>query len=195
MTLLARGAGLRRMATAGLAKSAELEARENQTAAAIDQAKQAQEMNTLGTGAGFGAMYGMQKAGAAKAASAVTQEAAKEEEAEEMQTDRALAHAAGMIPPKRLKYDKDAKIVYTETRKADITVFEPLIAEEHKKKARYFIPPDDVPVVVLDPKETNKILGWEAKVDFKSTIKKQLDWYDKFGVSDIYSHLKEKSGN
>ncbi len=85
MTLLARGAGLRRMATAGLAKSAELEARENQTAAAIDQAKQAQEMNTLGTGAGFGAMYGMQKAGAAKAASAVTQEAAK----------TALADAAG----------------------------------------------------------------------------------------------------
>ena len=66
MTLLARGAGLRRMATAGLAKSAELEARENQTAAAIDQAKQAQEMNTLGTGAGFGAMYGMKSLAADK---------------------------------------------------------------------------------------------------------------------------------
>ena len=86
---------------------------------------------------------------------AVEKEAAKEEEAEELQTDRALAHAAGMIPPKRLKYDKDAKIVYTETRKADITVFEPLIAEEHKKKARYFIPPDDVPVVVTDEAENN----------------------------------------
>jgi hypothetical protein len=56
------------MATAGLAKSAELEARENQTAAAIDQAKQAQEMNTLGTGAGFGAMYGMKNLGLAKEA-------------------------------------------------------------------------------------------------------------------------------
>ena len=86
---------------------------------------------------------------------AVEKEAAKEEEAEELQTDRALAHAAGMIPPKRLKYDKDAKIVYTETRKADITVLEPLIAEEHKKKARYFIPPDDVPVVVTDEAENN----------------------------------------
>ena len=59
------------MASAGLAKSAELEAREK-TASAIDQAKQAQD--TLGTG--FGAMYGMQKAGAAKAATAVTQDAA-----------------------------------------------------------------------------------------------------------------------
>lgn len=85
MTLLARGAGLRRMAQTGFAKSAELEARENQTAAAIDQAEQAQKMNTLGTGAGFGAMYGMKQAGAAKAASAVTQEAAK----------TALADAAG----------------------------------------------------------------------------------------------------
>ena len=85
MTLLARGAGLRQMAQTGFAKSAELEARENQTAAAIDQAKQAQEMNTLGTGAGFGAMYGMQKAGAAKAAAAVTQDAAA----------GALADAAG----------------------------------------------------------------------------------------------------
>ena len=66
MTLLARGAGLRKMASAGLAKSAELEARENQTAAAIDQAKQAQEMNTLGTGAGFGAMYGMKSLAADK---------------------------------------------------------------------------------------------------------------------------------
>ena len=66
MTLLARGAGLRRMAQAGIAKSAELEARENQTAAAIDQAKQAQEMNTLGTGAGFGAMYGMKSLAADK---------------------------------------------------------------------------------------------------------------------------------
>ena len=41
MTLLARGAGLRNMITAGAAKDAELEARENQTAAAIDQAKAA----------------------------------------------------------------------------------------------------------------------------------------------------------
>lgn len=68
MTLLARGAGLRQMAQTGFAKSAELESRENQTAAAIDQAKQAQEMNTLGTGAGFGAMYGMKNLGAAKEA-------------------------------------------------------------------------------------------------------------------------------
>ena len=77
---------------------------------------------------------------------AVEKEAAKEEEEEELPTDKALASAAGLIPPKRLKYDAEAKIVFTESRKADVSVFEPLIAEEHKMKSCYFIPPDDLPV-------------------------------------------------
>ena len=76
----------------------------------------------------------------------VEKEAAKEEEEEELPTDKALASAAGLIPPKRLKYDAEAKIVFTESRKADVSVFEPLIAEEHKMKSCYFIPPDDLPV-------------------------------------------------
>ncbi len=48
---------------------------------------------------------------------------------------------------------------------------------------------DDVPAVVLDPTETQKQLGWTAKVDFEKTIKKMLSWYDEHGVSNIYSHL------
>ena len=77
---------------------------------------------------------------------AVEKEAAKEEEQEELPTDKALASAAGLIPPKRLKYDAEAKIVFTESRKADVSVFEPLIVEEHKMKSCYFIPTDDLPV-------------------------------------------------
>ena len=69
MSLLARGRGLRRMATEGFAKSAELEARENQTMQQIEAAQDAQEMQTLGAGAGIGALYGL-KAGAATAATA-----------------------------------------------------------------------------------------------------------------------------
>lgn len=76
MTLLTRGAGLRRMAQAGFERNAALEARENQVDSQIDQAKQAQKSTTIGGGAGIGAMYGLKQAGAAKAASAVTQEAA-----------------------------------------------------------------------------------------------------------------------
>ena len=48
---------------------------------------------------------------------------------------------------------------------------------------------DDVREVVLDPSNTEKIFKWKAKYDFKQTIKKQLEWYDTYGVTDIFSHL------
>ena len=48
---------------------------------------------------------------------------------------------------------------------------------------------DDVQAMVLDPTLANETFGWTAKVDFKETIKRQLNWYDMYGVSAIYSHL------
>ncbi len=53
------------------------------------------------------------------------------------------------------------------------------------------VPPgdDDVPAVVLDPTETKNRLGWCAKVGFEDTINHMLSWYDRHGVSAIYSHL------
>jgi len=51
---------------------------------------------------------------------------------------------------------------------------------------------DDISNVVLDPSETLNAFGWEAKVSFEETILNQLKWYDKYGVSDIFSHLSEK---
>jgi UDP-glucose 4-epimerase len=54
------------------------------------------------------------------------------------------------------------------------------------------VPPaaDDVPVVSLDASETHRIFGWVAKVDFADTIRRQLQWYDEYGISDVFSHLK-----
>lgn len=54
------------------------------------------------------------------------------------------------------------------------------------------VPPaaDDVPVVALDASETLKAFGWQARVGFAETINRQLAWYDKYGVSDVFSHLK-----
>jgi UDP-glucose 4-epimerase len=49
---------------------------------------------------------------------------------------------------------------------------------------------DDVPVIVLDPSETHKALGWKAKIGFAETIVNQLRWYDECGVGDISTHLK-----
>lgn len=53
------------------------------------------------------------------------------------------------------------------------------------------VPPgaDDVPAVVLDPAETERVLGWKAKFGFADTIRRQLDWYKAHGISDVYSHL------
>lgn len=49
---------------------------------------------------------------------------------------------------------------------------------------------DDVPLVVLDPKQTNIDFKWESKVSFIETIQRQLKWYDQYGISDVFSHLK-----
>jgi nucleoside-diphosphate-sugar epimerase len=54
------------------------------------------------------------------------------------------------------------------------------------------VPPeaDDVPVVSLDASETQRAFGWKAKVDFADTIRRQLQWYDQYGITDVFSHLK-----
>lgn len=52
---------------------------------------------------------------------------------------------------------------------------------------------DDVPVVTLDPSETTRAFGWKAQVSFVDTIQRQLAWYDKYGISDVFSHLKNPS--
>jgi nucleoside-diphosphate-sugar epimerase len=54
------------------------------------------------------------------------------------------------------------------------------------------VPPaaDDVPVVALDPVQTLKAFGWKARVSFEDTVRRQLAWYDRHGVSDVHSHLK-----
>jgi UDP-glucose 4-epimerase len=53
---------------------------------------------------------------------------------------------------------------------------------------------DDVPVVALDPSATIQAFGWEPKLGFAETIRKQLQWYDRYGITDIYSHLSSSSG-
>ena len=57
------------------------------------------------------------------------------------------------------------------------------------------VPPaaDDVPVVHLDATETTNAFNWSAKIGFADTIRRQLAWYDKHGVTDVFSHLKSPS--
>ena len=54
------------------------------------------------------------------------------------------------------------------------------------------VPPgaDDVPAVVLDPSRTGPAFGWKAKVGSGDTIRRQLEWYDRHGVSDSTAILR-----
>ena len=49
---------------------------------------------------------------------------------------------------------------------------------------------DDVPVMSLDPSHTTKALGWSPRIPFAETIRRQLAWYDQYGVTETFSHLK-----
>ena len=48
---------------------------------------------------------------------------------------------------------------------------------------------DDVKEIVLDPSLTEKTFNWTSKIDFVTTMKKQLDWYDINGAKPTKSHL------
>jgi UDP-glucose 4-epimerase len=48
---------------------------------------------------------------------------------------------------------------------------------------------DDVPVMVLDPAETEARLGWRARRALEPTVRALLDWYDAHGVGTVHSHL------
>jgi UDP-glucose 4-epimerase len=54
---------------------------------------------------------------------------------------------------------------------------------------------DDVPVVILDPSETEKVFDWRAKIGFVETITNQLSWYEQYGVTDVFSHLATPNPN
>lgn len=56
------------------------------------------------------------------------------------------------------------------------------------------VPPaaDDVSVVSLDASETTRVFDWKANIGFSETIRRQLQWYDKHGVTDVFSHLQSR---
>jgi nucleoside-diphosphate-sugar epimerase len=49
---------------------------------------------------------------------------------------------------------------------------------------------DDVAIMTLDASKTFSAFGFGLKVSFAEAIKNQLDWYDRHGVTDIFSHLR-----
>ena len=54
--------------------------------------------------------------------------------------------------------------------------------------------PDDIATMVLDPSRTREILGWQPQYDFAATIRRMLEWYDAWGVTDVHGHLAVPAG-
>lgn len=73
-------------------------------------------------------------------------------------------------------FDHVANYLNINTENIDVPIIEPSA--------------DDISKVILDPSATIKQFDWEVKVSFGEMIKKQLQWYDKYGVDRIFSHLK-----
>ncbi len=53
------------------------------------------------------------------------------------------------------------------------------------------VPPaaDDVAVMTLDPSLALRTFDFALKVDFAQAVARQLEWYDRHGVTDVFSHL------
>ena len=49
---------------------------------------------------------------------------------------------------------------------------------------------DDVATLLLDPTETKKRFGWEAEVSLDEGVWTALQWYERHGVAETYTHLK-----
>ncbi len=50
---------------------------------------------------------------------------------------------------------------------------------------------DDVAEVVLDASQTMRQFGWKAEIPFEAAVRRQLEWYDAHGVTDVHSHLTQ----
>ena len=49
---------------------------------------------------------------------------------------------------------------------------------------------DDVFTILIDPSKTNKDFGWKVSTPLEIGIKRAIDYYKKFGITQTYTHLK-----
>ncbi len=50
--------------------------------------------------------------------------------------------------------------------------------------------PDDVLSILLDPSKTNTDFDWRTTTPLKTGVKKAIEYYQKFGITETYTHLK-----
>jgi len=50
--------------------------------------------------------------------------------------------------------------------------------------------PDDVFTILLDPSKTNQDFNWQVTTPLETGIKAAIEYYQKYGVTETYTHLK-----
>lgn len=50
--------------------------------------------------------------------------------------------------------------------------------------------PDDVYTILLDPSKTERDFGWKARTPLEIGVAAAIEWYNKFGIQQTYTHLK-----
>jgi len=52
--------------------------------------------------------------------------------------------------------------------------------------------PDDVFSILLDPSRTNKDFDWKPEVSLKKGVKATIEYYQKHGIAETFTHLKQE---
>ncbi|MBM2814551.1 MAG: NAD-dependent epimerase/dehydratase [Ignavibacteria bacterium] len=52
---------------------------------------------------------------------------------------------------------------------------------------------DDVFTILIDPSKTNKDFEWKVSTPLEAGIKKAIEWYQKYGITQTFTHLKHTS--
>jgi len=50
--------------------------------------------------------------------------------------------------------------------------------------------PDDAYTILLDPKKTVEDFGWKPATTLREGVKKAIDYYKEYGITETYTHLK-----
>lgn len=50
--------------------------------------------------------------------------------------------------------------------------------------------PDDAFTILLDPSKTQRDFGWHVRTPLEQGVQKTIEWYQQYGISQTYTHLK-----
>jgi UDP-glucose 4-epimerase len=51
--------------------------------------------------------------------------------------------------------------------------------------------PDDAYTILLDPSRTSADFGWRVKTSLREGVRRTIEWYKEFGVSQTFTHLSQ----